>query len=417
MRIVYLCHLSNAMVRSYLHLKSYKIRDFILSLMGRNSKTEYVDFAIWNTDMATEFEKLREHEFHIVAPHFGMKKNIEHFIVNGVSYHFFKCNKGLVYTFLDKIFHLEERNNFAENRKRISSIIGEINPEIVIMCGAENPYYSIGVLDVKDCPVYVILQTLLNSQKRIEAGVGNSYRRRVEKDIFCHAGYFCVSDEMSIATIKKINPLAKIMPAGFPTHRPIVKIPSQKDYDYVFFAKTIAVYKGIEDVLKALAIVKQNKPEVRLNIIGGISDDYQLHLNGMIEELGLEDNVNFAGFYPCIEDTYKNVVKATVVVVPGITAALNCTVRESMLMGMPTVVYETTATPAINKEKKCLFVAKMGNIEDLSEQMLLALDYSELRINIAANGKEYAVKNFSNEAIVNRLLGNVKEILFSFNGK
>lgn len=407
-KIVFLCHVSNSEVREHLDLHDYKLRRLAYKMKG--GKTLYEDFAIWVTDYIEEFEKHPEFEFHIVAPHWGMKRKHQDYERNGISYHFFKCNKGIICTYLDKIFHFQERNNFGENRQLISEIISEINPDMVIVCGAENPYYALGTLDIKDKPVYVILQTLLNDPKRVAAGLATPYKRKMELEIFRHAQYFCTTTEKDINKIKEVNPNAVILPVRFPSHRPVVHIPEKKEYDFVFFAMHIAVNKGIEDVIKALAIVKKKHEGVRLNIIGKCPSDYKESLDMLISQLGLKANVHFSGFYQQIQDTFENVVKAKASLVPGITT-VNSTVRESMYLGMPTIVYDLPGIQVINKEFQCVFAAEVENVEALAKQMLLVLDNPEQAKQVAANGKAYAERVYSNAAIVDKLLEYCRQII------
>lgn len=409
-KIVFLSQFSNTNVRERLNLKSYVFRRWLYRKRGLDVKL-YQDYAIWVADFLTEFEKHPEFEFHFIGPHKGMKNERQAFEMNGVYYHFFKNDGCYVYDFLNSRFHIEERNDYQQNRKRILNLIGEIQPDIVILCGAENPNYAWAVTNVKGIPVYVILQTLLNDPKRIEMGVGTPYRRKVEMEVFKKAQYFCTSAEKAQNYIKEVNSGAVFLPAGFPTHRPEVVIPEKKEYDFVFFSRNVTAFKGIEDLLKALAIVHKKHPEVTLNIIGGVSDEYKQHLNTIISESGITDNVRFAGYYELLDDTYKNVVKAKAVTVPGITAGLNSTVREAMLMGLPTICYESEGTSNINEERQCLLTAKMEDIQDLANQMLMVLDSPEYVVEVAINGKEYADRVFSNKATVNRLLDNCKQLI------
>lgn len=407
--IAFLCHFSNAIIRERLNLKNLSLRRFFLSKKGITSV--YDDFAIWVSDYISEFEKHPEIEFHIVSPHFGLKKKNQSFALNGIHYHFFKYRCGFLYSCLNKLFHIEEKQRFRQNRKKIRLIVNQIEPDLIVLCGAENPYYSIGVLDIKNKPIYVILQTLLNDQKRINMGVGSSFRRKIEIEIFRHALYFCVSNEKAVAKIKEVNHKAVILPAGFPTHRTYIVLPKKKEYDFVFFARGVTKYKGIEDLLQAFSIVKKSHSKINLCIIGICAKEYKKHLNSVMEQLAIKDNVHFAGYYENLTDVFVNVAKAKVVVVPGITAGLNSTVRESMIMGMPTICYETPATQQINREETCLLTAPMNDVKALAYQMQISLEHPSQIEQIAANGKVYADREFSNEAIVNRMIKNIVKIL------
>lgn len=398
-RVVFLCHFSNSLVRDQLDLKN----------MPHGKK--YDDFAIWVSDYIQEFEKHNEFEFWIVAPHRNMRAKKQTFERNGIHYCFFKCDNGRIYSYLNAKFRLYEKTDYRINRKRIKTIIDSIQPNIIVLCGAENPYYSLGVLDIKEIPVYVILQTLLNDPKRIEMGVGTPYRRKSELKVFSHARYFCTYGKNEMDVIRNVNKKAVFLPTRFPSHRPIVNIPENKDYDFVFFARSVRKNKGIEDLLGALSIVKNTHKNVRLNIIGRLEDDYKESLEKVIQKMNISQNINFSGYYLQIKDTFENVAKASIVVIPGITAGLNSTVRESMLIGLPTICYESSASEEINKDKRCLITAKMEDVEDLARQMIFVLDHPEQAEDVALNGKEYAERVFSNEAIVNELLDNCQKII------
>ena len=409
-RIMFLCNFSNSLVREKVVLDTGIMRSVFYRLQHKPRYYES-DYAVWVSDYIEQFEQHPEFEFHIVAPMQGLKGESQQFEENGIYYHFYNCSYGLFRSITNLTFNYEERRDYPTIRKRISKIRNKIKPDLVILCGAENPFYSIGALDVTECPVYVILQTLLNSPKRIEMGVGTPYKRKVELEIFRYARYFCTSGEKTAQVIKGQNRKAEILPAGFPTHRPIVEIPEKKDFDFVFFAKTVAPYKGVEDALKALQIVKKTHRSVSLNIIGGIAADYSERLTNLIVELGLNDNVHVAGQYKEIKETFENVAKAKATVLPGLTAALNSTVRESMLMGLPTICYENGATIAINQDGACLLLAPIGDINALAKQMLMVLEQETLTSEIAKRGKNYAENTFSNESIVNKLLDNCAKII------
>lgn len=413
MKIVLLCRFSNSAIRNKLKLKNYTLLNLYFKIRNVPQK-QYDDFAIWISDYIAEFEKHSEHEFHIVAPHKGMKNDFQNFDINGIYYHFFKGNSNYISDVLNEKFHIQEKNDYQFNRNKIKIILGTIQPDIVLLCGAENPHYALGVIDIYNKPIYVILQTLLNDPKRIGMGVGNEYRRRVENDIFKHANYFCTYNELAINYIKECNSSAHILPVRFPTHCPKVTNPNNKSFDFVFFARIVTKNKGIEDIINALIIIVKKYPSVRLNIIGRVSKEYKIKLEKIIEGNNIFDNIIFSGYYQQLEDTYKNVANAKVVVVPGITEPLNSTVRESMLMGQPTICYEAPSTLKINEVKQCLFLAKMRDINDLAKQMIITLDDYEKTNQVALNGKEYAEKNFSNKAIVNQLLENCELIVKNY---
>ena len=126
MKVVYLCHFSNALVRQHLDLKGWKLRNRVLALL-HHAPWQYFDYAVWNTDFIAEFEKHDEIEFHIVSPHHGMKKSIQDFDVNKIHYHFFKDDGCLLSDFTYAKLRLNEKTDYRKNRIKINKIISGIN--------------------------------------------------------------------------------------------------------------------------------------------------------------------------------------------------------------------------------------------------------------------------------------------------
>lgn len=408
-KIAYICGFSNAKIQSALDLldlsKSNKIRRcFHLPPL------EFTDTAPWNSLFIEQFSKDNEHKYYVIAPQIGMRDKIQSFMLDGIQYTFYRNETGVLDRFKKKLLNYDERTDFCHYRRVVKSILKEINPDLVIVCGAENPIYSLSMLDIKNIPVYVILQTLLNDPKRIAMGVGDEYRRNVERRILLNGKYFGVVEKVAADYIKRNNQVASCFDFNFPTSIPQVSVDSQKAFDYIFFARGITKNKGVEDVIRAFAIVCAKEPNATLNISGGCPDTYLSELKGLISELQLTDNVTFHGHFQKHVDVFYQLSKARYIVVPGITSALNTTVKESMLMKLPTICYETSATPRINQEKQCLITAEMENVNSLADAMLDAYQNPTKAQEIARNGYEYAMSNFTAEAVCKKLISNIDSI-------
>lgn len=408
-KIAYICGFSNAKIQSAIDLldlsKSNKIRRcFHLPPL------EFTDTAPWNSLFIEQFSKDNGHKYYVIAPQIGMRDKIQSFMLDGIHYTFYRNETGVLDRFKKKLLNYDERTDFCNYRRVVQSILKEINPDLVVVCGAENPIYSLSMLDIKNIPVYVILQTLLNDPKRIAMGVGDEYRRNVERRILLRGKYFGVVEKVAADYIKKNNPSACCFDFNFPTSIPQVSFDNYKAFDYIFFARGISKNKGVEDVIRAFAIVCAQNPKATLNISGGCSETYLSELKELIDELKISDNVTFHGHFQKHVDVFHQLSKARFIVVPGITSALNTTVKEAMLMKLPTICYETSATPRINKEKQCLITAEMENVNSLAEAMLFAYQNPTKAQEIARNGHEYAMSNFTAEAVCKKLITNIDSI-------
>ena len=163
-KIAYICHFSNQEVQSMLSLRlSWKDR-LLLHLRKKPLSTNVDDFAVWNTNAIDEFKKMTEEvELHVIAPYPYLSSPVSEYEKEGISYHFFRNDDNLA-EFIQRNVLKFVKLSYKRERKRILSFIKRIQPDVVHIVGAENPYYSLSAIDVpRSIPLIVQLQTLLNN--------------------------------------------------------------------------------------------------------------------------------------------------------------------------------------------------------------------------------------------------------------
>lgn len=103
--------------------------------------------------------------------------------------------------------------------------------------------------------------------------------------------------------------------------------------------------KGLHILVKALAIVKQTYPDVRLTIPGGGKAEngrltnpssYTCYIEKMIRELGLDNNIQFVGNLSA-EQVAEQLSKSHICVVPSAIEGASATLCESMYIGTPAI--------------------------------------------------------------------------------
>lgn len=401
-RITYICWLSNPMVRDHLDLRNYTCRNRILRVFHKPTYS-YSDYAIWNTDFIEEFKSFNDYEFHVVSPHSGMLQNRVDFTDDKINYHIFKCDSNLFIEAYRSYTHQNTRKDYSRIRKIIKTIVDEIKPDVIVVCGAEQPNFSPCIWDLKDIPTLVLLETAVNDPILMKVLKGSHIYGAVERRSFKEMLYFATTSEKYYQIVREYNEQAKCLAVSFPSHLPPVLIAPEKKYDFLFYSAVISKNKGVEDTILAFNKVAVKYPKVTLNICGKCDDSYLTHLQSLVSNEA-KDKVSFTGFFETIDEKLRFVQSARITVLPGITAPLNSTVRESMLMGLPTILYETEVTPAINKHKQCLLCAEMQNIDDLAAKMIYAIDNPTAMAEMADNAKEYAIKNYSNRSKTEQLL-------------
>lgn len=412
LKVAWICHFSNKEIRDILPLSKKGFKNTIISFFKVRLNHSYSDFAPWVTNLVKEFEKFDNVELHVIAPHYGMKHLSNEFKLNGVHYYFFKGDSVFFNLSIFNFFFQNIQPKFRRNRYFVQRFIKRINPDIVNLIGAENPYYSITSLDIKNIPVYVSVQTVYTnpSRKKYSDSV-DTYRWNLELKIHQKEKYFGCASRMHYDLILQNNPEAKIFKMFFPIQYPSKVKSVSKIYDFVFFAAGINQKKGIEDALEALALVKKTKPDVILNIVGKCYSDYRNILVQKIRKLELENNIVFNDYFPLHADMYQHIVKSNFALLPVKLDSIPSTIIEAAILEIPIVTYKTTGTPYLNKNGESILLANIGDVVMLASNMTRLLTDPKLSITLKKNAKKFVEMEFNNTTSAMRLVSNYQAVI------
>lgn len=409
-RVAMICHFSNSEVRKRLPLDSRKLYVFARWLLRMSSKGKgYGDIAPWDSNLIAGFKERDDVELHVISAHSGLKKKTISFAIDNVSYNFVRCDDATLLKRLMPIPKVWLKMNPL--RKRVRRIIETINPDIVLLFGAENAYISSTILDLGSYPRMVMCQTIYNNPKRKEFDKVDRINTYVEREIFSSNKYFSFISEMHRDLFAPMRPNAYMFHWSAETPYPEVNSIKEKEYDFVNFALGMSPKKGYPDAIEALAIVKQRFSNVKLNLVGGGSVEYKAELMELVKKLGLQDNVVMTPFFEKHEDLFQHLQKSRYAVLPCKMDYVAGTMMQSMHYGLPLVVYETSGTPTLNAEGECVLIAKHNNIEDLAQNMLWLLDNPEQAKSMAERAKAFADSKTDLRKAVNEIVQNCQAIV------
>ncbi len=383
-----------------------------LKLRPRKDNRPYIDFAPWISNLLSEFEGMPDIELHVISPHAGLRDYSQSFVQNGVHYYFYSPEESL---FLPRLqMRLLGRTHpwYIFTRIYVEKTIQKINPDLVNLFGTENPHYSVAALDIKRVPVFISAQTVYtNPSRRLVSGQCDAYRWNLELKIHKLCSYYGCGSRMHRDLILKNNPEAIIFKMFFPIAKPVLQPNIAKEYDFAFFAAGVSKKKGIEDALEALAMVKRSHPQVSLNVVGGCSNAYQGYLATRLEELDLNDNVKFNGYYPLHSDLLAQVQKSRFALLPVKLDAIPSTIIEAIYLRLPVVTYKTTGTPYLNRKGDAILIAPMNNVAELAKCMLRLLEEPTLGNSLAAQALEMAESEFDNRRIAESFTADYRAVI------
>lgn len=411
-KVAMICHFSNTEVRGKLPLNKQRLYAFVRKLLRMPRKGKgYGDIAPWDTGIINEFRNRNDVDLYVISAHSGLRRRVVAFESKNVHYWFVRCE---VANALRRLMKSTERwlklNPMIPDVRRI---VNSINPDLVMLVGAENPYIASTILGVKNFPTYVLCQTIYNNPERSLFGEVDVKCKETEYRIFSELNNFAVYCKKHYELLYSLFPEKNIFSFGFPSKGQLLEpVARDKKYDFVNFAMAMSGKKGYHDSIKALALVKRHYPDVKLNLVGGCSDEVRAELMTLIEENGLNDNVVFTPFFAKQSDMFLHIQKSRFALLPCKMDNVSGTMTQSMQLGLPLIVYRTTGTPGFNKEKECALIAEHSNIEDLASKMLMLMNSPELAEKLKANAREFQ-ENRARKAMENggRLIANIKAII------
>ena len=415
-KVAMVCHFSNADVRSHLPLdESRKLYAFVRKVLGMPTKGKgYGDIAPWDTSTINFFKDRDDIDLYVISAHSGLKKRVVSFEDKGVHYSFVKCE---VATMLKRVIPssmLWQKMNPMV--KDVHRLVRQIKPDIVLLMGLENAYYSGTVLGLKGYPVYGLCQTIYNNPERAVFDKVDSKNAATEMRIIKEHSYFGVYSKKHYDLLRELAPNVFIFKFGFPSKGVLLEpTPCEKKYDFVNFALGMSAKKGYTDAIEATAIVKKKHPEVKLNLVGGGSVEIKAELQKKADDLGVHDNIVFTPFFEKQSDLFLHIQKSRFALLPCKMDSVSGTMMQAMQLGLPMVVYKTTGTPGFNREKECALIAENSNVEDLAAKMIVLMEHPEKAEMLAKNAREFQEKRADyNRGNGDRLLANIRAIIDNY---
>ena len=386
------CHFSNTEIRGHLPLTDKKLYTLARKVLKLPTKHQgYGDIAPWDTGTINFLKGRDDIDLHIISAHSGLKKRVVSFEDQGVHYNFVRCE---VATMLKHVIpSVKLWQKMTPMVKDVHRLIYQIKPDIVLLMGLENAYYSGTVLGLKGYPVYGLCQTVYNNPERAVYSKIDDKNAVTERCILKEHRYFGVYCKKHYDLLKGLAPDVSIFKFGYPSRGKLREpTPREKKYDFVNFALSMSAKKGFTDAIMATALVKKHFPEVRLNFVGGGSVEQKAELAMMAEKLGVKDNIIFTPFFENRNDLFLHIQQSRFALLPCKMDNVSGTMTQSMQLGLPLIVYKTTGTPAFNREKECALIAENGNVEELAKHMITFMEHPEKAEMLAKNAREYQEK-------------------------
>lgn len=284
--------------------------------------------------------------------------------------------------------------------KIIQEIIEEVQPDVIHIWGTESywgllyargfisgnvileiqglkfaiaKYFFAGLslFDIINC---ISFKEILKPSVSIIGSKFTFYRwGKFEIEMISSAKFISTQSDWVRANIRKINQEAKIIETLL-TLRKEFLLAERWEFDkcstFQIFTSTSSSsisYKGLHVLIDALEILRNEFPNVKLNIAGNLvkgikMDGYSKWLLNKIKSKNLLSNVNWLG--PLNADNIiEQMQKSNVVVVPSFIESYCLALEEALYCGVPSVVSFSGAMPELAENNKSAIYFPPGDVE------------------------------------------------------
>ncbi len=171
--------------------------------------------------------------------------------------------------------------------------------------------------------------------------------------------------------------------------------PRQGDIFFLSVLDEYHRYKGLEHLLRALKILKQEMPNVRL-VVGG-SGSLVDYYRSLTESLGLDENVRFTGFIPTkrLQDYYNGCKLFVLPSTDPTREGFGIVPLEAMACGKPVVTTEIAGMAEEIKKSEAGLMVSRGNEAELAEAMLCILENENLAKKMGTSGRRLVEERYS----------------------
>lgn len=153
----------------------------------------------------------------------------------------------------------------------------------------------------------------------------------------------------------------------------IKKIKPNKDKSDIIYAGRLMDFKNINILIKAMKIIKTNRPSISCVIIGDGPEKKKL-IN-LTKDLKLQNNIKFLGFLKNHDDVYSYIKSSKVFVLLSSREGFGIAAIEANACGIPviSVNHKNNAVKDLIIDKANGFVTNF-NQKDLAEKILIAIE-------------------------------------------
>lgn len=393
----------------------------------------------WVSAMLADFETHCEHKV-IIATTAPVKETLR-----------LQNTHGTVFYAMPDDYPINYNENNRCNIEHWRRLLVTEKPDIIQVWGTEFSHGLCALRVAEDIPAVIYMQGLLDAIARYYyASIPESDIRRniTFRDVIKHDSIFAQCDRYKRNSVKEAEMLRRagnfisennwcdthvksIAPNAVSHHCPLSISDSFTKYQWSIgnierhtIMCTASGYplKGLHIVMRALALLKQSYPDVKLMIPGVkvVSDGslqwlirkrgYTQYIERLIKELGIESNIEWLG-YLSQDHLAQQLSKSHVFALTSALENHSSSLKEAMMVGVPSVASDVGGIPEYIDHGRNGFLYRFEEHELLAAFISSLFESDKLASRIGEAGRADMLRLHSSTDIYSAMCGIYKNIL------
>lgn len=183
---------------------------------------------------------------------------------------------------------------------------------------------------------------------------------------------------------------------------------SDDDTVRLLFVGAVGKLKGERDLIKALAILRDSKPNIKVSLLGYGAEN----LKDYCEQLGVGEFIEFTGAVS-MSERIGFFQKADIFVLPTYAEAMPMSIIEAMAAGLPVISTPVGGIPEIIEDGKTGLLFPPGDANALAEKISFLLNDKDARIAIGERARQKAFEQMDFRTYAEKLRAQLFALLRS----
>lgn len=181
-----------------------------------------------------------------------------------------------------------------------------------------------------------------------------------------------------------------------------MRYPQLKDKQTILFLGRLNQIKGLDILIKAYALIAEERQDTHLLIVGNTAERYTKKVNKWIRQYGIDERVSFAGMLAG-QEKIEAYAGSDIFVLPSYSENFGMSAVEAMACGLPVVISNRVGIAKKIEENKAGIIIDT-NVESLYRGIKLLLDNSTLKREIAVNGRKLAQDYYDIDKVADEMI-------------